>query len=353
MKRARLVASILACMLAVACVTDVVAPTPGSPARDLGVDAEVLTASDAAADQDVAVDDAAEPGDVDDDETRDLTADAQDAAGDGSGDEDEDATVDEDSATDAPADLPSTPGEVRVLTMNLQGLEGDWDARLEVLAPVVAAANADVMAFQEVVNRGDDDNLDDLLARLRSLTGREFDVARAAASETAGTTEGLAIVTPHEIVEAADELLPTGLVARRILMARVETPLGAIAIANLHLDPLGPATRRDQIATALPSARSFAGDREALVVVGDLNEPPGGDVYAICLGSGLLDVWGSLRADDLGATSPSDAPTRRIDYIWMWENRSGRLPVDTLLVGDTAVDGVLASDHLGVIGVLR
>lgn len=55
------------------------------------------------------------------------------------------------------------PGRLRVVTHNLWGLHGDWDARRAVLVEGLREVRPDLVAFQEAIVNADYDQAADLL----------------------------------------------------------------------------------------------------------------------------------------------------------------------------------------------
>jgi endonuclease/exonuclease/phosphatase family metal-dependent hydrolase len=241
---------------------------------------------------------------------------------------------------DAAATAPLT-----VVTLNLRCLIDDWDARLPVLADGLAATGADVFGLQEVcAEPGGRDALEELLA---ALAARGVDVAVPVRTTThlAWDTyqEGLAIVSRHPVAEVAIAALPAGALPRKVLAARIDAPGGPVVVATTHLDHQSGEVRAAQAAAAAAVAGGLAGEAPQ-ILVGDLNEAPGGGVDDALAGAGLADVWATLRPDDAGATFPSSAPEVRIDYVW------------TAGLQARAIAPILdarASDHLGLSATLH
>lgn len=79
------------------------------------------------------------------------------------------------------------------------------------------------------------------------------------------------------------------------------------------------------------------------VIVGDVNERPGGPVWRLASSSGLADATASG-----GPTFPADHPTARIDVVWGSEGVTVR-PIDLSGLGLTRELMARASDHLPVL----
>lgn len=80
------------------------------------------------------------------------------------------------------------------------------------------------------------------------------------------------------------------------------------------------------------------GERDPVILAGDLNEEPGGPAIALLL-ERYVDAF-AVAGEGTGETFPSDAPLRRIDYV---------LCSSSLTPVKAAVVPIVASDHLGVV----
>jgi endonuclease/exonuclease/phosphatase family metal-dependent hydrolase len=58
-----------------------------------------------------------------------------------------------------------------------------------------------------------------------------------------------------------------------------------------------------------------------------------------------VDAWVATNPSDPGFTNPSDEPDQRIDYVYA----RGATPVSCELILVDPVNGLRASDHLGVV----
>src|SRR5690606_1484319 len=112
--------------------------------------------------------------------------------------------------------------------------------------------------------------------------------------------------------------------------------------------------RADQAVEALAFARAQHEPGVPAYLAGDLNAPPDELAMRVLRGEAshegttgdLTDAW--LQATTTpGYTIPSDAPERRIDYIYAFPDAGTATTCATVLA--QPVDGIRASDHLGVL----
>ncbi|MCB9574442.1 MAG: endonuclease/exonuclease/phosphatase family protein [Kofleriaceae bacterium] len=238
----------------------------------------------------------------------------------------------------------ATAAPVTVVTLNLRCLIDDWDARLPLIADGLIAAAPDVIALQEVCAApGGRDALEELVAALVARGAGDPAVTRTTTHLAWDTyDEGLAILAFHPIAAVRVEPLTGGALPRKLLAARIAGPAGALVLGATHLDHQSDAARAAQAAAVAAALDGFAGDAPTLLL-GDLNEAPGGGVTSTLEAAGFTDGWRAVHPDDPGATFPSVAPDARIDYVWL---RGAAATTATRILVPTG--DVAASDHLGV-----
>jgi endonuclease/exonuclease/phosphatase family metal-dependent hydrolase len=262
-------------------------------------------------------------------------------------------------AEPAAPDAPNTPAidasassaPLVVVTINLRCLIDGWDTRLPLLADGLVAAGADVIGVQEVcAEPGGRDALEELIAALaargvgglahtRTTTHRAWDTY----------DEGLAILSRHPIATVHIEPLPAGAIPRKVIAARVLAADGLRVFAVTHLDHQNAATRAEQAAAVADVLDELAAGTPT-VLVGDLNEGPGGGVGAALTGAGLADAWMNLHPGDGGFTFPAHAPDIRIDYVWTRGDAVHPARIDRILT--MPAGAIFASDHVGLSATL-
>ena len=244
----------------------------------------------------------------------------------------------------------AAPTPLVVVTLNLRCLIDDWEARLPLVADGLAAAAPDVIGLEEVcLGPGGRDALEALVAALAARGVTSLASARTVTHRAWDAyDEGLAILSRHPIAEVHVETLPPGAIPRKVLVARIERDGEPITFATTHLDHQDAAVRARQAAAASSAVATLAGTGPR-VLVGDLNEGPGGGVGAALEDNAWADAWAVLHPGDPGPTFPASNPTARIDYVWI----AGALAPQAIERTFAApVAGVHASDHLGLRAVL-
>lgn len=252
------------------------------------------------------------------------------------------ASADVDALPDAVTDTPSTeaatdagtfeaspPDGLRIMTFNIK--HGDLSS-LEAIAEVIRAEEPDIVGLQEVdVDAARSGNVNQP-HRLSQLTGMAS-LFRSSLTFSSGGYYGLSLLSRFPIL-TSNKLELTSSGEQRILMiVDVLTEHGTIPVAVTHLG-LTSSERVVQVEEVLAAI----GSRTNVVLMGDMNaQPDSAEMKA--LAGVLSDAWEA--GTGTGATIPVDAPTRRIDYIFLGSDwpapTQAHVPVTT------------ASDHLPVV----
>lgn len=242
----------------------------------------------------------------------------------------------------------AAPGELRVMTYNIHfGHEN-----VPRLASVICGTEADVVALQEVdVHWSERSGFADQAAEIASACGMEFrygpiyDLPPLEPGKP-NRRFGVAILSRRPILSSRNHLLTrlsTQADAARepmpgFLQVTVDVDGTEVDVFSTHLDYRpDPSVRRTQVGEML--AILGDGSRPTLLM-GDMNAPPDREELAP-LFARLRDSWAGNA--DPGFTYPGDAPTARIDYVFV----SG--PVRAVSARVPATD---ASDHRPVLADL-
>ena len=260
---------------------------------------------------------------------------------------------------------------LRVLTWNLWWRFGPWERRRPAIAATLAELRPDVVALQEVWG---EPGGTDLAAELAGDLG--YDHAYASRLSIDGVDFGNAVLSRWPITSSASTDLPAPPGAdelRLVLRADVDGPRGPFQVFSTHLnwrfDHSG--IRQEQvrgIAEAVAAARPRT---YPPILCGDFNAVPDSDEVRLLTGraagpvDGLVfhDAWEVAGDGGPGSTwsnaNPYAAldlePDRRIDYVFAgWPKAGGAGHVTSCrVVGTDPVDGVVPSDHYGVLAELR
>ncbi|WP_141618866.1 endonuclease/exonuclease/phosphatase family protein [Myxococcus sp. AB036A] len=239
-------------------------------------------------------------------------------------------------STESVAAVRRAPGELRVMTFNIQsGARG-----LERVAHVIRAAVPDVVALQEVDVGSTRARGLDQTEELSRLTGLKYR-AHFRTTDLFGGAYGIAVLSRFPLEALAQYPLPgpRGAEPRTVAHAVVEVDGREVSVYLTHLirQPFNSDTRVRQSAYV---ARLMAQDSRPKVLLGDLNDGPDSRSTRL-LRRALHDV-----AAATGGTYPLPLflPTLRIDYV---------LACDAFTSVASRVLRVDVSDHYPVVADLR
>jgi len=260
---------------------------------------------------------------------------------------------------------------VRVLTWNLWWRFGPEERRRPAIAATLAALDPDVVALQEVWGEAGGTNFAAELAE-----GLGFESAYAARLELDGVQFGNAVLSRWPITSSTPTPLPAPPDAdeqRLVLRADVDGPRGPLQVFSTHLNwRFDHSAVRQQQVRAI--AEVVAGARPRTyppVLCGDFNAVPDSDEIRMLTGraagpvEGLVfhDAWEAAGDGGPGHTWSNAnpyavldlEPDRRIDYVLVgWPKAGGAGHVTSCeVVATSPVDGVVPSDHYGVLAELR
>jgi endonuclease/exonuclease/phosphatase family metal-dependent hydrolase len=259
---------------------------------------------------------------------------------------------------------------MRLISMNIWGVRGDWAARRGVLAAGLRELNPDLLSLQETIVRDDYD-------QVRELVGEEFHLAHQTDREPDG--QGVSIASRWPITGTRELDLQLGArtagFAATTLIAEIDAPTGALLLANhfpswkLNLE----AERQAQAVLAARTIEQMQPDLDAHVIVaGDLDADPTAGSVGLWTGHQALegvsvcyrDAWDKVHPGEPGHTylpdNPlmvdGDWPFRRIDYVLVRCGVHGGSALtinDCQIIFDAPRDGVQASDHFGLVADLQ
>jgi hypothetical protein len=191
---------------------------------------------------------------------------------------------------------------------------------------------------------------------------------------------GNAVLSRWPIREPEPRRLPAGDEpdeGKTVLHARIEGPSGDVPFFVTHLNSAygQSGLRHAQVAEIAAFVREKGGAESRgggfpPIIVGDFNAPPDADEVRCFVGKTIPPVRGFVLADAWSYARPLEQAGRGTDAIPMSRRRSSPTPGSTTcswapavagrgqvlgagLVGMEPVGGVWASDHFGVLAVLR
>ncbi len=276
---------------------------------------------------------------------------------------------------------------LRVITLNLWGIEPPLDLRLALAIRQLVALAPDVVCLQEVrpLDGVQGRTTADVIADALGMTARyavAVEWADGAFPNIPGGQEGLAVIAKsigETRVLALPEARPTE--ARILVSAEVATDGGPVWVHTTHLHyRLDDGLAREQQVLSIDAAiRALRTDTSPpQILCGDMNATPDSDEMRFLRGLTTLgerrthfqDGWLRLHREPTPGDGPAQGVTwssenpqtralrsldldRRIDYIYATSRKKdGRGTVHDCRVVMTERDGsddICASDHYGVL----
>lgn len=247
---------------------------------------------------------------------------------------------------------------MKIMTLNLNFCEsthGPWPVRRELIVEAIRQHTPEVVAFQavrkDVPSEHGRDQATQVADRLPEFKHVLF---VAAADHEDGKQDGSAFLSRVAFEHVEHTVLDLGAkpdeaedqAPRVVVCARMTSP--ALSIFNSHYS-WSYRQAVSNVTEALSYMRQVPG---AAVLVGDLNTSPDSDLMRRLATEGWTDVWAHLRPHDAGYTFESNAPDKRIDYVWTTGDLVSSLKAIDLVKEWPNAHGARLSDHLGLVVTL-
>ncbi len=235
---------------------------------------------------------------------------------------------------------------LRVVTFNIWHDAGNWPLRLKLIADVLRAADADVIALQEVL-QDSKKNLPNQAETIAAALGGYSVNFMSTAPLDAANRYGNAILSRLPVRGVDTIKLEPLNDSRTAIRVRVDTGGRVVDVVNTHLawQPDQGPMRAQQISGLLGWLPS---DDVPLVLMGDFNAPLDEAALAPIAIRGLESALPPGAVDTTLVVSRGHKP-RVIDHIFA-DPRTFEV-TDARRIAD-AVDGEFPSDHYGVAATL-
>lgn len=263
---------------------------------------------------------------------------------------------------------PLVESRLRVVSWNLWGRFGPWEARQGAILSTIAALDPDIACLQEAWSAPD--------VSMAGLVSERLGFHHVYSCNDDGPVHsGNAIVSRWPIVRTEWRPLPAGGEPderRTVLFGEVEGPRGPVQVFCTHLNWRfdHSEVRQRQVRLIGELIEECKPRDYPPILAGDMNAAPDSDEIRMLTGrAGVVapklvfhDAW-EVAGEGSGMTWSNDnpyaaldlEPARRIDYVLAGWPKLGGLGhvVRAEVIGRDAVDGVTPSDHYGVLAELR
>lgn len=255
---------------------------------------------------------------------------------------------------------------LRVLTLNIWNRQGPSEQRIKLIRAGIAALDPDLVALQEVLERGGHSQAHDIAAGL----GRE--VAFGSAHDLGGGVQvGNAVLSRWPVASTQVFPLPVGDAdeLRSLSFAEISSPHGTIPFFVTHLNWKfhHGVVREHQVVLIADLVKQHAPvSGLPPVLAGDFNAEPEASEIRFLKGLQSLEGQSTFFADCFAQVGEGPGFTydstrnpfaavaneypRRIDYVFVRgpDTRGRGKPLRARVVMDEVHGGVAATDHYGV-----
>jgi len=250
---------------------------------------------------------------------------------------------------------------LKVMTFNVYGApNSEWDTRISMIVDDISTLNPDLICLQEIVEtpgyQGIDNRVKILADSLFERTGIGYDFRWERTHFSWSVfDEGIAILTPHVILDNDFVDLPQGLFPRKCLWGKILTPSGIVNLFDTHLSFGSQEETRIEQVRALKefiTQKSHENYSVANILCGDFNSIPYSPPINLLtsedsLGVVYVDSWKEINPGDPGYSMTSDNPTARIDYIFLKNDSDSEILTSEQVFNNPNEDEIFPSDHIG------
>lgn len=227
-----------------------------------------------------------------------------------------------------------SPRRLKAVTWNIWFGEAHWQDRLDALLGTVAWLGPDVVGLQEVTPH-----------QLGRVLDNPWVRSHFSVSDVTGETlrpHGVLLLSRYPVRDLELIALPSER-DRKLLVARVETALGALTLGVTHLESgRGQTEKRHEQLEVI--RRRLAGRGPALLM-GDLNFDADRDPERWLLAPEMIDCWRAVHPHEPGLTMDDDENAMRASL----GKSSGSMRCDCVLL--TAAQGAWQPERMWRLGL--
>ena len=252
---------------------------------------------------------------------------------------------------------------LKVMTYNILGMKPGTDPHVRIVHIIdkLIEIDPDIIGLQEInesINGGGVDNQAKVIAdSLSSYFGIPYYYynQQTHLSWNNQFREFIGIITKHPVEETGFFQLVAGVFPRKVVWNKINTPLGTVNFFNTHLSFNSGSVRTIQVQQIISYIESIEPNHPAVasILTGDFNDEAGAPSIQQLINTGTdtfyVRTYVYVNPGSPGNTFPSNAPTSKIDYVFL-KNITSIAPFKSSVVMNQPYSGNnYCSDHLGVL----
>jgi endonuclease/exonuclease/phosphatase family metal-dependent hydrolase len=252
---------------------------------------------------------------------------------------------------------------LKVLSYNIQGMKPGTSPEVRIIHIIdkIIQLDPDIIGLQEInesLSGGGTDNQAKVIAdSLSAYFGITYNYYTEFThlSWNNQFREFVGIITKYSVEEQGFFQLVTGAFPRKVVWNKINTPLGTVNFFNTHLSFNSSSVRTVQAGQIISYIENTEDNHPAIasILTGDFNDEPNATSIQLLTTTGTdtfyVDSYNYVNPGSPGYTMPSDAPSRRIDYVFS-KSTGSLVPYESEVVMNQPYSGNnYCSDHLGVL----
>jgi len=256
---------------------------------------------------------------------------------------------------------------LKVMTYNIQGMKPgtEPEVRIAHIIDKLIEIDPDIIGLQEInesINGSGADNQAKVIAdSLSAYFGISYYYynQQTHLSWNNQFREYIGIITKYPVEETGFFQLVTGVFPRKVVWNKINIPLGTVNVFNTHLSFNSASVRTIQVQQIISYIESIEPNHPAIasILTGDFNDVAGAQSIQQLINTGTdtfyVSTYVYVNPGSPGNTVPSNAPTSKIDYIFL-KNTASITPFESAVVMNQPYNGTsYCSDHLGVLTSFR
>ncbi len=256
---------------------------------------------------------------------------------------------------------------LKVITYNIQGMKPGTEPEVRIVHIIdkLITIDPDIIGLQEInesLNGNGEDNQAKVIAdSLSSYFGIPYYYYTEFThlSWNNQFREFIGIITKYPVEEEGFFQLIAGAFPRKVVWNKINTPLGTVNFFNTHLSFNSASVRTIQVQQIISYIESIEPNHPAIatILTGDFNDEASAQSIQQLINTGTdtfyVRTYVYVNPGSPGNTVPSNAPTSKIDYVFL-KNTASIAPYESAVVMNQPYSGNnYCSDHLGVLTSFR